>query len=71
MVDFIVSKTEGGKLIVSEKQLSNHHSSTSLDLVSIEVETLQVGALFQRLSNILCSVTLNMVSHQVQIEKSM
>ena len=71
MVDFIVSKTEGGKLIVSEEQLSNHHCSTSLDLVSIEVETLQVGALFQRLGNILCSVTLNMVSHQVQIEKSM
>ena len=70
MINFVVTKTKGNELIVSEKKLSHHHSSTSLNLVHVEVQTLKVGAVLEGLSQVLGSLTLNGVAHQVQIEKS-
>ena len=37
MINLVVSKTERDKLIVSEKQFSDHHSATSLYFVQVEV----------------------------------
>ena len=55
---------------MSEEQFSDHHRSTSFDFVHVEVETLHIGAVFERFGKILSTLTLDSVAHQVQIQKS-
>lgn len=68
MINFVVTETKRDKLIVSEKQFSYHHGATSLDLVHVKVQTLHARAIFEGFSQILGSLTLNGITHQVQIE---
>ena len=66
MIDLVVAKVQRQKLVVSEKQFSNHHSATSLNFVQVQVQELQVGALLERLSQVLSTLTLNFVSLEVE-----
>ena len=70
VINFVISKVERKKLIVSEKQLSHHHCSICLYLVVVEIKWLEICALFQSLCKVLCSFWFDVVSLQVQAHQS-
>ena len=48
-----------------KEQLSNHHGTTGLHFVSIEVQGLQAGALFEGLGQVLSSIRFDVIAHQI------
>ena len=70
VVNFVASKTQRDQLIVSEQQLGYHHCTARFDFVQVKVQTLQVRALLERLSQVLRALALDLVSHEVEVKKS-
>lgn len=53
-----------------KQQLCHHHGAASLDFVHIEVKRLQGRAVLKGLSQVLRALTLDLVSHKIQIQKT-
>ena len=70
MVDFVVAQVQGQQFVVGEQQFSHHHGASSFDFVHVEVETLHIGTVLERLGQVLSTLTLDSVSLQIQVEKS-
>ena len=70
MVDFVVAQVEREQFVMREKQLSDHHGSIGLDLVSVQVQILQTRALLQRFSQVLRPLTFYLVALKIQAKKS-
>jgi len=68
--NLVISQVEGKHLIVREEKFSNHHGSVCLNFVTVQVEHLKVGTVFQCLGQILGTITLDLVSLQVKTQKS-
>jgi hypothetical protein len=68
VVDFVIAEVEREQLVMSEKQLGDHHCAVCLDLVLIQIQILQVCAFFKSLSKTLSSITLNFIALKIETE---
>lgn len=70
VVDLVVSQVQGDELVMGEKEFGYHHGTVGFDLVQVKVEHLEVRALLKGLSKVLSSLGLNLVTLEVQAEKT-